>query len=617
MKKLYLYILLLFTSLNLAFAEPRLWNLQNADILSIINEVSLETGKNFVIDPRVHGKISLISSKPIKQEQLYDVFLSILALLGYSAVTSGDVIKIIPNLEFSEYAARLAGTGDETVVRVISLANITATQLIPIIRPMLPQWCVVTSYPPGNILILLGHANNLQHIINMVASIDKSADINVDIIPLHQASALQLTNVLNNLQNASRNTGEMPQVAFAADERSNSILLNGNRNARLRMRALIKHLDSPARSQGNTDVIYLRYLLAKNIAPTLSKIAENMQGHNTSLNMFIQRTSNTVILPEPSTNSIIITAPPSIISALHSIIAKLDIRPAQVLVEGIIVEINQDDLRNLGIEWGGRLDKEHLFPLSNFSEFGQGIIGIIPHQKIQAILNALQSNRNVNILSTPSVVVLDNHRALLDIGQDVPTKNGEYATTNTSSVTPFNTITYKKVALTLEVVPQINLGNAVRLSVRLKNDSLQNPDKMDLTPLINTSQITNSVIVNSCDILVLGGLIRNSIIDNLEKVPVLGDIPALGLLFQHQTRKLEKKNLVIFLKPVIMHNTEDANALTYSKYELTRNAQIDWPVDLTNPAEQKAGNILPLWKEDIELPKPFANANQPSTQRHL
>jgi general secretion pathway protein D len=274
----------------------------------------------------------------------------------------------------------------------------------------------------------------------------QGADINFDVIPLRQASASQLSHVLNQLQ--AGQADETSKVSITADEHSNSILLNGDRASRLQVRELIKQLDSSTSSPKNTDVIYLRYLQANKAAPILNRIAEQIQEHST------------VILAECSTNSLIITSSPSIIKKLHSIIAKLDIRPAQVLVEGIIVEISQEDLKNLGIEWGSHLDKDHFPTNHSFSEFYQGMIGIISHQKIQAILHALQNNRNANILSTPSVVVLDNHRALLDIGQDVPIKNGEYSSNGNTPFMPFNTISYKKVALTLEVIPQINLSNA-------------------------------------------------------------------------------------------------------------------------------------------------------------
>lgn len=612
--------------------QGRLWNLQDADIISVINEISLETGKNFAIDPRVTGKITLVSSKPIKPDEVYDVFLSVLAILGYSAIPTGNVVKIVPNMESSEYATRIATSksnnpSDEVVVRIIPLENATASQIIPVLRPLLPQWSNITAYTPGNIIILAGRAGNLERLANIINNIDKTSDASIEIVHLRQASASQMTNVLSNLQTAARASGDTSQLTFAADERSNSILLSGNKAARIRARALISQLDTPSSgAQGNTEVIYLRYLQAKNFAPILGKIAQNLLGKDKDASSGIAPIATnqignssggtapkskepenlTNIQAEPTTNSLIITAPPAMMRALNAIVAKLDIRPAQVLVEGILVEINQDDLKNFGIQWGTLVNEGTTQPGQGFQQFGQGTYGVIPAQQIQAVLAMLQTNRNVNILSTPSVVVLDNQKALLDIGQDVPTESGSYATTGSSStVNPFNTIAYKKVALVLEVTPQINLGNSVRLNVKIKNDTLQNPDNPGLTPLINTSQISNSVIVNSCDILVLGGLIRNSVIDATDKVPFLGDIPAVGALFRHKTRKLEKRNLIIFLKPVILHNAEESTAITHSKYELTRNSQINWPVDLSNPGAQKTENILPLWKNDVKLPKPF------------
>jgi general secretion pathway protein D len=620
--------------------EARLWNLQDADILGVINEVSLETGKNFIVDPRVNGKITLVSSKPIKPDAVYDIFLSVLALLGYSAIPSGDVVKIVPNMESSEYATRVAskhspGKGDEVVVRIIPLENVSANQLIPVVRPLLPQWSNISAYVPGNTIVLVGRASNLERIVSVINSIDKSSDNNIEIVPLHQASAAQMANVLNNLQNSARASGDTTQVSIAPDERSNSILISGNKATRLRIRMLISQLDTPSTgAQGNTEVIYLRYLIAKNFAPILGKIANNLLGKDGGKDSAPSSTSSasaattggttaytatatkakepenlTNIQAEPSTNSIIITAPPAMMRALNSVIAKLDIRPAQVLVEGIIVEIDQADLKNLGIQWGALVTSTTTQPPANsgFSQFGEGVIGIIPSMQVQAILNMLQNNTNVNVLSTPSVVVLDNHKATLDIGQDVPTENGSYATSsNVATPTPFNTISYKKVALSLEVIPQINLGNSVRLSVKLKNDTLQNPENPGLTPLINTSQISNSVIVKSCDTLVLGGLIRNTISEHVDRIPILSDIPGVGYLFKHKVRQLEKRNLVVFLKPVIMHTVEDASIISNTKYDQAREAQINWPVDLSNhPNEQKAENILPLWKNPTTLPKPF------------
>jgi general secretion pathway protein D len=611
----------------------RLWNLQDADILSVINEVSLETGKNFVVDPRVSGKISLISSRPLKPDQVYDVFLSVLGLLGYSAVPSGNIVKIIPNMESSEYATRVAdgrapGRGDEVVVRVIPLENVTANQIIPVIRPMLPQWSNVSSYTPGNVIILLGRAGNLNRIIDVIRRIDKASNSTIDVIPLHRASASQVATVLTNLQNAGRASGDVPQVSIAADERTNSILLGGNQAARMHTKFLVSQLDNPSSAaQGNTEVIYLKYLKAKAFAPILGKIAQNMMGKDGEREISATTTTSstsgtgkaktpenlTNIQAEPSTNSLIITAPPSILQALRSIVAKLDIRPAQVLVEGVIVEIDQDDLKNLGVQWGALNSQPNATtfgasPSVSFPPMGAGTWGIIPSTQIKAVLSALQNKTGVNILSTPSIVVLDNHKATLSVGQDIPEQSGSYASTGSSStVTPFNTITRKPVVLKMDVLPQINLSDSVRLNIIVSNDTLQNPENPGLNPIINTSKIQNSVIVNSDDILVLGGLISNTLTESNDKVPILGDIPLVGYAFRHSVRQFQKKNLVVFIKPVILRSGEDAENITNTKYNHTRNLQIKQGEDLshqptTNP---RAENILPLWKNNIDLPKPF------------
>ncbi len=614
--------------------NAQLWNLQDADILSVINEVALETGKNFVVDPRVSGKISLISSKPIKPDEVYSLFLSVLELLGYSAIPSGNVVKIVPNIESSEFATRVAtaqapGKGDEVVVRVIQLENVSANQLIPVIRPMLPQWSNVSSYTPGNTLILLGRAANLQRIANVIRSVDKASDSNIDVVTLRQASASQMATVLSNLQNNARMGGDAAQVSIAADERSNSILLSGNKFSRLRMRLLISQLDAPASSvQGNTEVVYLRYLKAKELAPLLGKIAENIlksgststTPSNTAPSTFSPNSANaaksknqapenaTNIQAELGTNALIITAPPALMRSLKNIIAKLDLRPAQVMVEAIFVEIDEGDIKNLGIQWGGRTTNADISAVSatGFASLGLGSVGIIPGGQIQAILAILQNQTGANILSTPSIVVLDNHKATLAVGQKVPEQTGSYATTGgNSTVSPFNTTNYADVVLKLIVTPQINLGNAVRLGISLTNDTLQNPSNPGPTPTINTNQIQNSVLVNSKDILVIGGLISNNIIDQTQKVPILGDIPGLGLLFTQKSRNLQKKNLMIFIKPTILYNSDDATSITNTKYDLIRNAQINWPEDLSSEGKQKALNVLPLWKNNVQLPKPF------------
>lgn len=637
----------------------RLWNLQDADILSVINEVSQETGKNFVVDPRVTGKMTLISSKPLKKDEVYDVFLSVLSLLGYSAVPSGNVIKIVPNMDGGEQGTRVAtkaspGHGDEVVVRVIPLENISATQLIPVLRPMLPQWSNISSYTPGNVLILLGRASNLARIMTIIQDVDKAANNGIQMIPLRYASASQVATVINNLQTASRAAGEASSVSVAVDERSNSILLGGTKNTRLRMRVLISQLDSPStKASGNTEVVYLRYLEAKTLAPLLGKIASNILGKDTgshadttaALSAAVAETSSnsksgndsngdskdmaskdltpvpnsSSIQAEPNTNAIIITAPPALMTAIKSVIEKLDIRPAQVLVEGIIAEVDESNLTSLGIQWGSVTPEGAVAAagigssgsITSFPNFGAGVVGIMPSVQIRAVLSVLQNLNGVDILSTPSIMVLDNQKATIEIGQDVPFQTGSYATTGgANTVTPFTTIDQKAVTLKLDVVPQINLGKSVRLKLNLKNDTLQNPLNPGLNPIINTSKIANSVIINSDDVLVLGGLISHTNNENINKVPILGDLPIIGHLFQQKTSNQQKKNLMVFIKPIIVNNGEDSMTITQLKYSATRVIQANYAEDLLSIGKDPLHPMLPPWKTRKDLPRPFENAHK-------
>lgn len=621
----------------------RLWNLQDADIISVINEVSQETGKNFIVDPRVSGKISLISSKPLKQSEVYQVFLSVLGLLGYSAIPSGNVVKIVPNMESGEQSTPVAtnwapGKGDEIVVRVIPLENVSASQLIPVLRPLLPQWSNISAYTPGNVLILLGRASNLDRIHTIIQDVDKASTSGIQMIPLKHAQASQVAVVLNNLQSAARASGDTTSVSIAVDERSNSLLLGGPKAARLRMRVLVSQLDAPSQApSGNTEVIYLRYLEAKTFAPLLSKIASNILGKSGSSIQYDSNTASTGasagattssvsrdtpnnstnIQAETNSNAIIITAAPQLMQSLKTVIGKLDIQPAQVLVEAIIAEIDESNLESLGIQWGNVTpkipDPATGSPIS-FPPLGAGVVGLIPGVEIRAVLSALRNQNGVDILSTPSIMVLDNQKATIEVGQDVPFQTGSYATSATAvTATPFTTNQYKPVTLKLDVTPQINLKNSVRLKLNLKNDTLQNPQNPGVTPIINTSKITNSVLINSDDVLVLGGLISNSNNENINRVPILSDIPIIGYAFRQKTTNQQKKNLMVFIKPIIVHNNEDAMTLTEGKYMNIRKTQMNFTQDLSTIGDEAAPTKLPPWKNKKDLPTPFERTCPPGS----
>lgn len=632
-------------------SEGRLWNLQDADILSIINEVSQETGKNFVVDPRVNGKISLVSSKPLKQQEVYQVFLSVLGILGYSAVPSGNIIKIVPNMESGEQTTPVLGSekgarakGEEVVVRVIPLENVSATQLLPILRPMLPQWSNISAYTPGNVLILLGRASNLDRILTIVQDVDKAATSGIEIIPLKHASAAQLVVVINNLQLANKAAGESGIAGVAVDERSNSLLLSGVKSARLRLRALISQLDAPSKiPSGNTEVVYLRYLEAKTFAPILGRVVQNMLGKGSSSGSGLSdalasqttvassgttanagskepvSTNTTNIQAEASSNALIITATPAIMDSIKKVIARLDVRPAQVLIEAIIAQVEESNAKSLGIQWGNLVSTTAAAAAASqantsntttggYAQPGVGVVGIIPGIHIQAVLSMLQTLNGVDILSTPSVMVLDNRQAVIEIGQSLPITTGQYTTQSAQQngvATPFTTQSYRDVTLKLDVTPQINLSNAVRLKIKLKNDTVSGTVQPGQNPQINTSSINNSVMVNNEDVLVLGGLMSNITNETIDRIPLISDIPVIGRAFERKGLNRSKKNLMVFIKTSIVHDGPEGNVLSDNKYHYIKRQQTNHQDNLRTIDRDSNQNRLPPWRNPKDLPSPF------------
>lgn len=640
--------------------HERLWNLRNADINAVVEAVSTETGKNFIIDPRVQGKLTIVSSTPINADQLYQVFLSGLQVLGAAAVPAGDVIKLVPNTSAREMLSSSTdkqAQGDALMVRVVPIQHVSATQLVPILRPLLPSWASINAYQPSNSIILAGTAGNVDHLISIIHRVDQANNNDIEIIPLEHGSAARLVNVLTGLLNADRNQGKVTNVSLAADEQSNSILLSGDENSRLRMRVLISQLDttSAENNNSNTDVVYLNYLQAKDLAPLLAQVAnasyeQLANGDSTGATVAVANALSTgtataqpigasmpnkaltsaplpnagsapnnyvSVQAEPNTNAIIIHAPPTIMRMLKQVIEQVDLRPSQVLVEAIIAEVDESVANRLGIAWGynppTQAGNVSFTDSSNsMSGFHSGI-GIISNGNLQLLVNALTTDNRADILSTPSIMVMDNQEASIKVGTNITVVNREYGggnSSNTSTSTlPYNTFESKDVALELNVTPQISPDNTVRLGIQLNNDTLKNPDNPTTTPIINISSINNTVMVNSNDILVLGGLISQSDLDEVTKVPFLGDIPLLGNAFRSKSKSREKKNLMVFIKPIIVNNDRTNWQLTRDKYNHIRDQQVVHYMGgrLIQPGDNTP--VLPAHDpvQQIELPAPFSD----------
>ncbi|OGV25511.1 MAG: type II protein secretion LspD [Legionellales bacterium RIFCSPHIGHO2_12_FULL_37_14] len=660
--------------------EKKLWNLANADIRAVIAEVSRITGKNFIIDPRVQGKISIVSTTPLSNSALYQVFLSILQVSGYSAVQNSGTIRIIPNMDAKSSAPdilaqmRRPPRGGEIMTSVVPVHYVPADQLVPVLRPLMPQWSFVSAYAPANMLILSGTADNIKQLTNIIKQVDSSSANDIDVIQIHNALAMDIAATLKDLLKpgtggAPINTGQaVPTLAI--DDRNNTILVSGTRTDRLKLRVIISKLDHPPSSStsNHTQVIYLHYLRAEDLVPILAGVAQaNFSGNvgttigtitrpaldstnpvssivgdnpyssiqnpqnspqqqqppapttspskdaapNTSSTSTQEgNTKPTIqIIAEPNTNSIIINGPATIIRIIQTVIHKLDIRPAQLLVEAIIASINESSLTNLGIEWGT------LGQTGENSSFQPGFAILSSKTSIsdfQARLYALQLDNKLNVISTPSVVVLDNRQAKILVGKQVSVASTSYpnnANGTTVSSSPYTTFNRMNVALHLYVRPQITKGQDIQLQIDEGLDTIDPTSAFSTTPdtpTFDISSIVTAVHVHSGDIVILGGLAEDTLANNNDSIPILKDIPGFGRLFQKNVRDREKRIIMVFIRPIILKSRLDNLYITGEKYAPTRNEERRIVRSQELFAQEDIKTILkPL--HSAKLPTPFVN----------
>ena len=622
-KKLIISIAVVWLSCTQAFADEITLNLKDADIRALISTVSKFTGKNFIIDPRVKAKITVISSETLTPEEVYEVFLSILQVHGYAAVPTGSVIKIVPEVNAKQGPLPMSSTtpgkpGDELITKVISLDHVPAAQLVPILRPLVPQQGHLAAYNPTNTLIITDHAGNIQRLMRIIAGVDRAESDELEVIPLQHASAPELVRIVNSLYPQAAKD-QANSINLAADERTNSILMSGERAIRLKIRTTIMQLDTPLDDGGgNTHVVYLRYAKAENMVKILTGLQEQQakktttgaRGKSATTTAsrqvagasFISDTA--IIQADEETNALIITADPNTLLTLKSVIRQLDIRRAQVHIEAIIAEIstNRDKEIGIGAVVDGTESSDNTFPvgISNLVGLGdliaaaagseEAALGVLQNLgsgltvgvggensagvRYGLILRALQTDSAANILSTPSIVTLDNEEAEIVVAQNLPFITGQFTGAGSlNPQNPFQTIERQDVGLTLKVTPQINEGDTIKLDLEQEVS-----DVVTITensgPVTRKRSIKTSVLVDDGGILVLGGLIEEIVDDTQSKVPLLGDIPILGKLFTSRASTKRKQNLMVFLKPSILRDFSDAAFVTNEKYNYLRAQQI-------------------------------------------
>lgn len=652
-------------------SDTKIWNLRSADINAVIAEVSRITKKNFVVDPRVTGKISIVSSTPINSKELYAVFLSALQVSGFAAIPSGDIIKILPNMDArttspSVVQNRRDALGDDMMVQVIPVEYVPAEQLVPVLRPLMPQWSSVSAYIPSNMLILSGRSSNIQQLADIIRQVDTSSANGIDIVPLNHALAMDVVSTLKDLALSQTGQHKGNQTMLAADDRGNAILISGNKTDRIRIRLLIMQLDrqSPNSTNNNTQVIYLNYLRAEDLVPILAGIAQasfsgvvgttigtvtapaldstnpaasmmNLNPSDISNQTPVTQTNsmpqnkptanstqnegstkpNIQIIAEPNTNSVIINGPASLIRMLKSVITQLDIKPAQLLIEALIAEIDETDFKDLGVEWGS-VDQR----TKDTTTFRPGFAVLSSKTSInqfQARIYALAKRHKANILSTPSVVVLDNHQAKILIGKQVSVASSSYPNngSGTTTASPYTNFDRVNVALHLYVRPQITRGRGIQMQIDQGNDTLEPQDTTNTTnPIFNISAIVTSVHVQTGDIIVLGGLAQDSISNDDNGLPIIGDLPGIGRIFQRNVTTREKRVLMVFIRPHILRTEREGLDVTGSKYNHMRQDQLDISRYQEDYHKSDASTVAPAWHQS-KLPKPFCHLQQKTQKR--
>jgi len=607
-------------------------NYRNVDIGTVIEAVSAVTGKNFIVDPRVKATVTMVSNTPLSADAFYEAFLSILQVYGFVALPAGDIVKILPDANARQMPALdLPGAsgpvGDDIVTQVINVKNVQAAQLVPILRPLIPQYGHLAAHPASNMLIISDRAANVNRMVRIIRRIDSAGDDDVQVLSLQNASATEVVRVLAALMQASG--PEAAQISMVADERTNSVLVSGDRSVRLKLQSLIAHLDTPLEDVGNTRVRYLRYSNATDLATKLNEqIAGAARGATAggpgqaAAAAAAGGGGGVIIWAEEQTNALVITAPPKTMRTLMSIVDKLDIQRAQVSVETILVAMQFDKAAELGVTWalsnegvgvgGTRFSNTSPgvtdvlaavaagTPEAAVGSIGSGIalgVGRISDSgtSFAALLKALSSDSDSNIISTPSVITLDNEEAEIRVAQEVPFRTGQFTNTGGTAglVNPFTTIERKDVGIVLKITPQINEGDMVMMKIDQEASDIAASVEGASDLITNKRSIRTNVLVQDGGIVVLGGLTQNTLTETEQRVPILGSIPLIGELFRSRTTDNNKNNLMVFIRPKILRDASQYALETDAKYRMIRDLQLERDKDDVSLMPGERRPVLP------------------------
>ncbi len=629
-------------------AQEQTWkiNLKNADINEFVSQIAAITGKTFVVDPRVKGKVTVISNASLNEHDVYELFLSVLRVHGFAAIETSGVVRVqqqtlakqsgSPMDEAKEIA------GEELVTRVIAAQYVDSNELVKTLRPMIPQYGNISAISNPNVVIISDHAENVVRLMKLIEKIDVPGDERVVVVPLKDAWVGNIVELLQKLAPEQLgSSAKGPQsIQVIANERNNSLVLRGKTRPLAEIQRLISELDQPASESGATQVFYLAHADAKNVAEILRALVAGGanagsssgggQGGGTGGAVVAAGSQTKLnIQADESTNAVIVRADPTEMSEIMEIIHNLDVRRTQVLIEAAIVEISLDNSLNWGVDFAGvdrsgdsvPLISTALSPsiaalikaLSGTTDSSGNPIPVVPIAaasaltspgiavarissngfSFAAVLQAIATSTNANLLSTPSILTLDNKEAKILVGQEVPFRTGTFTTNANGADNPFTTIQRKDVGITLTVTPHIHDGTAVRLDVKqevsnLVLSSLAAVSTDTLSDVVtNKREIQTTVLAEDKETIVLGGLIEDDIQDTKKKVPLLGDIPLLGKLFQNVQTQHTKKSLLVFLRPSVLRNADEVTEVTNRKYEKV------WELKINSEDQKSHSEPLP------------------------
>ncbi|KAB7684849.1 MULTISPECIES: type II secretion system secretin GspD [Plesiomonas] len=629
-------------------------NFKNTDLATFIDTVARNLNKTVITDPSVQGQVNVRSTELLNERQYYQLFLNVLQANGFSAVAMDNgVIKVVKSRDakteplpvVTDNSNRFAG--DEMITRVVPVRNVSVRELAPLLRQLIDNAGSgnVVNYDPSNVIMLTGRASVVNRLADVIHRVDLTGNKSNEVVTLQNASAPEMVRVIDSLNKINdQNQPSTLKSQVVADERTNSVVISGDPAVRANLRRLINQLDSEIQNTGNSRVFYLKYSKADDLVEVLNQVSGNLKSAKEAQQGQAAARGNTLvsIAANKNTNALVVTAPPDIMQSLQSVIAQLDVRRAQVHVEALIVEVAEGNNINFGVQWGSKDaglvqfangNQIPIGPLAGalyqakpekgstvvsdngsttvnpdkkgdisaltdlLASYSGAAIGIVKGDWA-ALVQAVKTDSNSNVLSTPSITTLDNQEASFMVGQDVPVLTG--STTGSNNTNPFNTVERKKVGTMLKVTPQINEGNAVQLTIEQEVSKVEGQTNLDV--VFAERKLKTTVLADDGDLIVLGGLIDDQGGESIAKVPLLGDIPVLGHLFKSTANKKEKRNLMIFIRPTILRDGMAADGVSQRKYNYIRAEQLYRADQGMSLMPQTPLPVLPEYGKDPQLP---------------